>query len=88
MKVTLNGKELTTRNELHRQLREKLGLPDYGDELDNLLDCMVGEVELPLVIQWLNYSDSKKALGSYADQVLEMFKELESELEEFKIQVN
>ncbi|RXZ84880.1 barnase inhibitor [Paenibacillaceae bacterium] len=50
--VTLDIAMNCSATELHDQLSEKLGLPDwYGRNLDALWDVLSGWVELPLVIR-------------------------------------
>ncbi|NQE97905.1 barstar family protein, partial [Bacillus subtilis] len=58
----------------------------YGRNLDALWDCLTGWVDLPLTLVLINFEFSKKFLGSYADDVLEVLLEAQEELEdEFKI---
>ncbi len=72
---------------LHNALKDKLDLPDYyGENLDALWDCLTGWIELPQTLVWRNFESSKKFLGSYADNTLEVLQRAQKELEdEFKI---
>ncbi|MEC1671706.1 barstar family protein [Bacillus mojavensis] len=72
---------------LHDVLKDKLDLPDYyGKNLDALWDCLTGWIELPQTLVWRNFESSKKFLGSYADNTLEVLQRAQKELEdEFKI---
>lgn len=88
MKVIIDGNQINSKEGLHKILKEKLELPDYySNNLDALYDCLTGWVELPMTIIWLNYTESKNRLGDYADKVLEVFKEVEEELDGFQIEI-
>ncbi|WP_337078870.1 barstar family protein [Bacillus subtilis] len=53
---------------------------------DALWDCLTGWVDLPLTLVLINFEFSKKFLGSYANDVLEVLQEAQEELkDEFKI---
>jgi ribonuclease inhibitor len=85
MKVVIDGNQIVSQEELHKILKRELELPDYyGNNLDALYDCLTSWVDLPLTIEWNNFSESKNCLGDYANKVLETFKEAEEELDEFK----
>ena len=87
-KIILNGTEIINREELHRQLKEKLDLPDYyGKNLDALWDCLTSWVDLPMTVEWRNYAESEKNLGGYASKVLKIFREAEEKLGNFRIEV-
>jgi len=46
-KLSLNAKQMTTREEAHAHLKARLRLPDwYGNNLDALNDCL-GEINEP-----------------------------------------
>ena len=86
MKIVIDGNQITSKEDLHKILKRELELPDYyGNNLDALFDCLTGWVDLPLTIEWKNYSGSKNRLGDYANKVWETFKEAEEELDDFKI---
>lgn len=49
--IVLNGRRMDSREALHRELREKLDLPDYyGNNLDALADCLGERRERELVV--------------------------------------
>ncbi|AEI43774.1 barstar family protein [Paenibacillus mucilaginosus] len=80
--VTLDGTRMATKEELHRELKEKLGLPEhYGNNLDALWDCLTGEVELPLEIDWKHYGAAVQALGPYGESTAELFEEAVRQLD-------
>lgn len=73
-KVILEGRKFTSREKMHSILMAELRFPEYyGKNLDALWDCLTGEIELPLIVEWKNYEDSKQFLGEYAEKTLEMF---------------
>ncbi|RYE90492.1 MAG: barnase inhibitor [Cytophagaceae bacterium] len=88
MTVQLLGTEMTSREALHAHLKERLGFPDYyGENLDALWDCLRADVELPITIQWLNFSASQRSLGEYADRTLATFHEAQEEVKGLTIEV-
>ena len=52
----------------------------YGENLNALWDCLTGWIELPLTLVWKNFEASQKALGSDAEDVLELLQEAQEEL--------
>ncbi|GIP24350.1 barstar family protein [Paenibacillus sp. J22TS3] len=86
--ITLDGRQLHTREDLHAALREALDLPShYGNNLDALWDCLTGWVEMPVTIRWVHYEESEKKLGEYSQLVLQLFKEAEEEIPGFQLLV-
>lgn len=83
----IDGRDFENIEVLHDVLKDKLDFPDYyGRNLDALWDCLTGWMDLPLTLVLINFEFSKKFLGSYADDVLEVLQEAQEELEdEFKI---
>ncbi|MEC1490583.1 barstar family protein [Bacillus subtilis] len=86
-KIMIDGKDFENIEVLHDVLKDKLDFSNYyGRNLDALWDCLTGWVDLPLTLVLINFEFSKKFLGSYADDVLEVLLEAQEELEdEFKI---
>ncbi|WP_424163299.1 barstar family protein [Bacillus amyloliquefaciens] len=89
MKVIIDGKDVTSIEDLHRILKDKLDFPDYyGENLNALWDCLTGWIEFPLTLVWKNFEISQKELGSDADDVLRILKKAQEELDgEFFIQI-
>ncbi|MEW4059434.1 barstar family protein [Bacillus siamensis] len=87
--VIIDGKDITSTEALHRTLKDQLDFPDYyGENLNALWDCLTGWIEYPLTLVWKNFEISQKALGSDADDVLELFQEAQEELgNRFVIQI-
>ncbi|AMK73088.1 MULTISPECIES: barstar family protein [Bacillus] len=86
-KIMIDGRDFENIEVLHDVLKDKLDFPDYyGGNLDALWDCLTGWVDLPLTLVLINFEFSKKFLGSYANDVLEVLQEAQEELkDEFKI---
>ncbi|CAI6300815.1 Putative ribonuclease inhibitor YrdF [Bacillus subtilis] len=86
-KIMIDGRDFENIEVLHDDLKDKLDFSNYyGRNLDALWDCLTGWVDLPLTLVLINFEFSKKFLGSYADDVLEVLLEAQEELEdEFKI---
>lgn len=86
--IQLNGNVIKDRQQLHDFLKIELQLPDdYGNNLDALWDCLTGWVQLPLTIQWIDLEASRRHLGEYADQLLELLREAEQETDGFHLEV-
>ncbi|MGF9696204.1 barstar family protein [Paenibacillus sp. MABNR03] len=87
-KVIINGSDIHGKEELHDILQAKLGLGEsYGRNLDALWDGVTGYISMPLTIQWLHFEASRAVLGEYADQLLDLLREAEEELEQFTLEV-
>ncbi|CAM2813287.1 barstar family protein [Paenibacillus sediminis] len=88
MELTLDGMEINSIEQLHKLLKEKLQLPEYyGENLNALWDCLTAWVDMPLKISWLHFQESKRILGSSAEEFLELFRDAEDELEGFTFEV-
>ena len=81
-KVILEGSKLTDRKVLHKILKKKLSFPEYyGENLDALWDCLTTDIEMPVIIEWIDFEISKKLLGDYAESTLKIFQEAERSTE-------
>ncbi|MEC0367674.1 barstar family protein [Bacillus subtilis] len=79
-KIIIDGRDFENIEVLHDVLKDKLDFPNYyGRNLDALWDCLTGWVDLPLTLVLINFEFSKKFLGSYADDVLEVLLEAQEE---------
>ncbi|OZM58409.1 barnase inhibitor [Lottiidibacillus patelloidae] len=82
-KVIINGEEFLNIEEFHKYIKVKMELPDYyGENLNALWDCITGFIDLPLLLVWVNFEKSKVYIGKYAEEVLQVFKEAQNELED------
>lgn len=69
-------------SEFYSQLKEKLTLPDYfGDNLDALHDSILGDVKLPLHIEFVNMSVDQ--LETF-EGLIETLEDLEEEVDDFE----
>jgi len=86
--VILDGSEIDSPEHLHQVLKKILQLPDdYGNNLDALWDCLTGWVSLPLTIRWLHFKESEQRLGNYGQQLLQLFRDAEKELDGFQLRI-
>ncbi|MGD0030915.1 barstar family protein [Paenibacillus illinoisensis] len=84
--VIIDGNDIHGKEELHDILQAKLELDDsYGRNLDALWDVITGFISIPLTIRWVNFEASRAVLGEYADQLLELMRDAEEELDQFKL---
>lgn len=90
MEKILKGAEIRTKEDFHKKIKELLDFPDYyGENLDALWDCLTGYIdrESPLILFWDNFEISKLNLGEFADAALNIFKDAESEMKNFKVRI-
>ncbi|MBV7276555.1 barstar family protein [Clostridium sp. PL3] len=81
-KVILEGSKFTNKEALHENLKRELKFPDYyGENLDALWDCLTTDLELPIIIEWVDFQISRKFLGDYAESTLEIFRDAEKSTE-------
>ncbi|MFD0717491.1 barstar family protein [Paenibacillus sp. GCM10027626] len=84
--VILDGGKINSRDQLHAFLKEALELPEYyGDNLDALWDCLTEEAGMPLTVRWLHFQKSEEKLGEYSQLLLQLFRDAECELEDFRL---
>lgn len=69
-RLTLNAKKMTSREQAHAHLKERLRLPDwYGNNLDALNDCL-GEVGEPTQIIVRFAPMVEQTLGDYGIRII------------------
>ncbi|WP_061808770.1 barstar family protein [Rossellomorea vietnamensis] len=75
--------------EFHKYIKRNLDLPEYyGENLNALWDCLTGFIQLPLLLVWEKFDISKGHLGEDSEKILQLFKEVQEELEgDFIIEV-
>jgi ribonuclease inhibitor len=87
-KVSLDGKNIASLNDLYDQLSAGLSLPaHFGRNLDALWDVLSIEVEGPFEITWKHTTDSKKRMGKDFDSVVKLFRDLKKERDDFKLTI-
>jgi len=68
MKIILNGKNITTEEDFHRQISMALHFPEwYGGNLNALWDVLTGMIEKPIEIEWENHEASKEMIKSFPE---------------------
>ena len=87
-RCALNGHAIRSLDDLFDQLSSRLSLPAYfGRNLDALWDVLSTDVEGPFKIVWKHSDDSKKSMGRDFDRAVKLFKELEKERDDFKLEI-
>lgn len=75
MKITLDFKNINSKEELHCYLQQQLQLPDsYGNNLDALHDCL-SERQDKYCVRVEHLVHLRSILGSYADTLLQVFRD-------------
>ena len=72
-RTILDGRNMRTREDAHRELREKLALPSYyGNNLDALFDCIT---TMKAQVFMENADAMLESLGIYGERLLETFRD-------------
>ena len=78
MEIYIDFLEIGDYEDFYAQLKEKLTLPEhFGDNLDALFDVIIGELEMPLHLEFVNMSVEQ----------LEIFEDLLTTLEDAEEEV-
>lgn len=78
MKIILDGKRMTSKEETHAYLKEALDLPAYyGRNLDALYDCLTERRDLEIEVQ--DADILLQTLGSYGEKLLAVLRESQKE---------
>ncbi|MGN0529166.1 MAG: barstar family protein [Eubacterium sp.] len=75
---------------LHKEIKEKLNLPDwYGENLDALWDSLIGLVETPVDIKiiYKPKNNSAKRIKPYVDQIISIFNEAMIQFHEINLTI-
>lgn len=87
--IEFDGRDFKDIEHTHDILKRKLELPEYyGKNLDALWDCLTGWLDVPVQIKWNNYNDSYFQLGSYAEELKNVFEEASEEMDELVFEIN
>ena len=83
-RVKIQGKKISNEKELHKFLKKELGFPDYyGENLDALWDCLTDLLPEEVIIEWFDFSESRKRFGirfdncNKAELFISIFKDAE-----------
>lgn len=85
--ITLNGKEMLTKEDVHPYLKDKLSIKEYyGNNLDALWDVL-STYNKVLQIELLHHDDLLENLGEYGQAIVQLFHDATEENPriEFKI---
>lgn len=84
-RLTLNAKKMTTREQAHAHIKERLRLPDwYGNNLDALNDCL-GEIGEPTRITVRFAPLLEQTLGEYGAKLKRVLEKAAAQNENLSI---
>ncbi|WP_103981858.1 barstar family protein [Helcococcus massiliensis] len=77
-KIILDGRDYTSKEAFHKDMKKKFNFPDfYGENLDALWDLLSEKNALNIEIK--HSSDLIKNLGDYGKQIIDLFTDLREE---------
>ena len=84
-RLTLNARRMTSREQAHAHLKERLRLPDwYGNNLDALNDCL-GEICAPTQIIVRFAPMLEQNLGDYGVKIIRVLEQAAQENKNLKV---
>ncbi len=79
MKITLNGKNMTSKQRAHGYIRWKLKSQEYhGDNLDALWDVL-SSYDQEVEVSFVNTHKLIEALGEYGESMISVFQDASQE---------
>lgn len=85
MKVVIDGKKITSKQQLHTYFADEMNFPEwYGKNLDALYDCLTDIAE-ETEIEIINRPALHEHLGKYAKAFEKMLRDAQEENENIKI---
>lgn len=77
-KIILDGRDYTSKDAFHKDMKKKFDFPDYyGKNLDALWDLLSEKNDLNIELK--HSSDFIKNLGDYGKQIINLFRDLKEE---------
>lgn len=76
---------------LHKEIRQKLNLPDwYGENLDALWDSLIGVIETPVDIRivYKPQTAMTKRMKPYVDEIIAVFNEAVIQFHEINLKID
>lgn len=76
---------------LHKEIRQKLNLPDwYGENLDALWDSLIGVIETPVDIRivYKPQTAMAKRMKPYVDEIITVFNEAVIQFHEINLKID
>ncbi|OIQ20593.1 MAG: hypothetical protein BM556_01255 [Bacteriovorax sp. MedPE-SWde] len=87
--VQIIGPQIYNLDDFHREISQLLSFPHYyGNNLDDLLDCLTSYIDPNTTINWLSHDASKRQMGHDFDRVIEVFQTAKSYRSEFEFFLN
>ncbi len=87
--IQISGAYITTMEEFHKEISTMLSFPSYyGNNLDDLLDCLLSYIDPNISIYWLNSKLSRDYLKNEFDQIIEVFERVKNEYSTFEYYLN
>jgi ribonuclease inhibitor len=84
-RATLDG-SIGSLDAAYALLARELDLPDYfGWNLDALWDVLTAEVPGPVEIVWRDHEAARMRMGEDFDRLVELFREVEQERPDFRL---
>lgn len=84
----LQGRELSSMDRLYDELARQLEFPPwFGRNLDALWDLLTTDIPGPITIRIKQPKTAERLLGESYSRILDLFKEVEEERDDFKVVV-
>jgi len=72
--VQIIGSQIYSIEAFHTEIALLLSFPHYyGNNLDDLLDCLVSYIDPNITISWLSHDLSQKQMGHDFERIIEVF---------------
>ncbi|PXF29992.1 barnase inhibitor [Pokkaliibacter plantistimulans] len=80
MKVIINGKDIKSEHDFHKQIAEALDFPKYyGSNLDALWDVLSTDIERPITLIWKDAKYSRVELDSSYEKIIKILQRVEEQ---------
>jgi ribonuclease inhibitor len=80
MQIEIQGEQIESELDFHRQFAIAFELDFYGNNLDALWDSLTGDVERPVLLVWLNSDQSRENMGSVSfDRIVQILNKVQAE---------
>ncbi|HOT97731.1 MAG TPA: barstar family protein [bacterium] len=84
----LQGRDLTSMDRFYDELARQLDFPSwFGRNLDALWDLLTTDIPGPITIRIKQPRTAERLLGEAYSRILDLFKEVEEERDDFKVVV-
>jgi ribonuclease inhibitor len=80
MQVEIQGEQIKSELDFHRQFAIAFELDFYGNNLAALWDSLTGDVERPVLLVWLNSDQSRENMGSISfDRIVQILNKVQAQ---------